>query len=139
MHFEKRTSYSLASVLSFSMVMLVFNLSLVSTVCILSTYLAIGVIPYVSDDSSYSLNIPLSSKTPMSTTSNCTSEEKECMDKHSSRFAGALLRTVTKIRRSGVLHMMLPPHLDKMPVKPYGLLVHVPRTKVPLVSIALFV
>ena len=139
MHFEKRTSYSLASVLSFSMVVLVCNLNLVSTVCILSTFLGIGVIPYVSDDSSYSLNMPLSSKTPMSTTSNYTLEEKEGMDKHSSPFAGALLRTVTKIRRSGVLHMMLPPHLDKMLVKSYGLLVHVPQTKVPLVSIALFV
>lgn len=72
------------------------------------------------------LNIPLSSKTPVSTTSNYALEEKEGMDKHSSWFAGGLLRTVTKIRHSGALHVVLPPCHDKMPV-------------VPFVSIALFV
>lgn len=70
--------------------------------------------------------MPLSSKTPVSTTSNYALEEKEGMDKHSSWFAGALLRTATKIHHSGVLHVVLPPCLDKMLV-------------VPFVSIALFV
>lgn len=81
MHFEKITSYSLASVLSFAKDNLVR---------ILTTNLCVVVIPCLSDDSSYSLNIHLSSKTPMSTTNNYILEEKEGMDKHSSWFSGAL-------------------------------------------------
>jgi len=116
-HFEKIASYSLANVLSFSIVVLVCNLNLVRTDCILSTYLGIGVRPYVSDDNSYSVNIRLSSKIPMSVTSNSALEEKAGMD---SNVPAGLLElcyiAVTKICCSGVLHVVLPPHLGKVPV-----------------------
>lgn len=71
MHFRK-FEYFLLLCKSFSITLPVTNLNLVRTACILSTYLSPGVIPYISDDSSYSLNIPLFSKTPMSTNSNYT-------------------------------------------------------------------